>query len=73
MITLFNGELVSHNITKHDVFVLEFAIQGYHLRESLVGVDSSYHVRTNVSVRRAFIQGISIHKGDVLIFSSVYI
>ena len=39
-------------------------------------VDSSYNIQTNVSVRRGFIWGInvhSIHKGEVLFFSSVYI
>ena len=41
-----------------------------------LGVASSYHVRTNVSVRRDKIWGSSvhgIHKGKVLIFSSMYI
>jgi hypothetical protein len=37
------------------------------------GVDSSYHIRTNMSVERGIIGGISIHstyKGEVY-FSSV--
>ena len=40
------------------------------------GFDSSYHIWTNVSVRRGVIWGISvhgIHKGEVLFISSVYI
>ena len=40
------------------------------------GVDSSYHIWTNMSVRRGIIWGISAHsidKGEVLIFSSLYI
>ena len=40
-----------------------------------MGVDSSYHVRIDVSVRRGIIWGISVHsinKGEVLFFSSVY-
>jgi hypothetical protein len=39
-------------------------------------VDSSYHVQANVSVRRGIIEGISvysIHKGEVLFISNVYI
>ena len=39
-------------------------------------LDSSYHVRINVSVRRDIIWGISIHsmhKGGVYFFSNVYI
>ena len=39
-------------------------------------VDSSYHMRTNVSVGRGIIRGISvhnIHKGEVSLFSSMYI
>ena len=39
-------------------------------------MDSSYHIQINVNLRRAIIWGISIHsihKGEVLIFSSVYI
>ena len=38
------------------------------------GVDYSYHVRTNVSVRRVIIFGISVHNiqhGEVLFFFSV--
>ena len=33
------------------------------------GVDYSYHIRSNVSVERAIVQGISVHskhKGEVL-------
>jgi hypothetical protein len=40
------------------------------------GVDSSYNVPTNVSVRRGKFQGInvhSIHKGDVLLFLCVHL
>ena len=40
------------------------------------GVDSSYHVPTNESVRRGIIRGISVHriyKGEELFSSSVYI
>ena len=41
-----------------------------------VCVDSSYHVQTNVSTQRVMVQDTSvhsIHKGEVLFFSSVYI
>ena len=40
------------------------------------GVDSSYNIRTNVSVRRGINRGIRVHniqKGEVLFFSSAYI
>ena len=40
------------------------------------GLDSSYHIRTNMSVRMGVIWGTSIHKihkGEVLVFSSVYL
>ena len=40
------------------------------------GVDSSYHVRINMSVRRGIIGGITIHiihKEEVKFLSSVYI
>ena len=39
------------------------------------GVDNSYHVRTNVSIRSGIVWGISVHivhKGQVFIFSIVY-
>jgi hypothetical protein len=39
-------------------------------------VDFSCHIQTNVSVRRGIARGtsvLSIHKGEVLIFSSLYI
>ena len=41
-----------------------------------MGWDSSYNVRTNVSVRGGIIRGIHVynmHSGEVLFISSVYI
>ena len=43
---------------------------------NLWGVDSSYHAQINVSVRRSIIWAIivrSIHKGELILISSVYI
>ena len=40
------------------------------------GLDSSYHVQINVSVKKGIIWGISIHnihKGEVWFFPSAYI
>ena len=40
------------------------------------GVNSSYHIQTNVGVERGIIWGINvrcIHKGEVLLRFSVYI
>ena len=44
--------------------------------EDFRGVNSSYHICTNMSVRRGIIWGTSVYsiqKGEVLIFTSVYI
>ena len=44
--------------------------------QQVLGVDFSYHLRTNVSVIKGNIWGITvhgIHKGEVLFFSSAYI
>ena len=46
------------------------------LRVVTLGVDSSHHTQTNVSVIRGIVWGISVHstrKGEVLFLSSVYI
>ena len=48
----------------------------YHFYVKSKGMDSFYHVRTNVSVRNGIIWGMSIHsihKEEVLFYSSVYI
>ena len=68
MTKFFWNMVVVHKITKHPLFIL--------CSNRIQVMDSSYYVRTNMSVKMGIIWGISvhnIHNEEVLFFSGMYI
>ena len=57
-------------------YIVKSVVKGHNDEFVSPGVDSSYHVRTNVSVRKGIICGILVDsklKGGVTFFFSVHI